>query len=407
MKIRHMISKIEYTHILAVIFLAAIFYISTATLPSAMNEISALLGTKRTGIAASAKKIDDMYVNMLSFRGDPAVNKAAYIDFNGLMSRLIGQRFMNDRVRLDNGHLSFLSAKQTISTPAEQMTKLFTRQEERGKSFLFVLTPFQLPLDEDILPAGYIDYGHMNSDALLSLLRENGVPVLDLREEMSNDGISYNDAFYVTDHHWKPETGFWAYAKIIDCLTKSGDMEPVDKEYTDIDMYEMEVYKNLHLGSAGKRTGIYYAGVEDFGILAPKDPEWGKDISFEVPTSHISVEGSFKDILYNYARLDTSHDYYNTELYAGFGYANRGVKHYHNESAPTNLRIMAIGDSYAFTTYPFLSLIAESFDYLEMPLFQGSFEEYYDDFDPDIVIVMVFAQALNVGNTTYDFFGDQ
>ena len=409
-RIKRFIKRLSYRKVLAILFLAFVFYIGASAMPTTIIEIGNFLNTERADIAdrilATRDDMDTEYRNMLEFDGDYLTNKGSYINFNGLIARIMGQRFMNERIKLDNGHLTQLTRKQDASLAAEQLTKLYDRQKENGREFLFVLAPFQAPKYEDIVPAGYIDYSNQNSDALLGMLKENGVPVLDLREEMKNEGMDHSDAFFTTDHHWKPETGFWAYTEIIDYLTNTGTIEPIDRKYTDINEYEIDLRKDWFLGSSGKRTGIYFAGVDDFSIFEPKDPNWGREVCLDIPAANIIIQGSFRDILFYHSRMETEPDYFIANPYGWYGLGDRAVKHYQNSAAPTDLNILAMGDSFALSTFPYLSLVAGSLDDFDMRYYTDDFEEYYSKSNPDVIIVFVTAHGAVSENTTYDFFSD-
>ena len=405
-KIRNFIKHLGYKQVLAILFIAAVLYISATSLPTTLLEIGNFLNTEDADIISVRDNLDTAYQNMLEFNGDYLINKGSYINFNGLMARLLGQRYMNERVKLYNGHLTQLTRRQDATLAATQLIKLCNRQKENGGAFLFVLAPFQAPKYEDVMPAGYVDYSNQNSDDLLKLLMESDVPVLDLREEMKNEGISHSEAFFVTDHHWKPETGFWAYTEIVDRLTHSGLIQPIDRKYTDIGEYDIEIKNNWFLGSSGKRTGIFFAGTDDFSVISPRDPDFGKEVSLYMPSVSATIQGSFSETLYNHSELGIAQDFFSGNPYGGYGHGDKSVKHYQNAAAPTELSILAIGDSFALSTFSYLPLVADSMDYLDMRYYNGNFEEYYSEFAPDVVIILVTAHGAVSENTTYDFFGD-
>jgi hypothetical protein len=388
--------------VLAVIFLVAIFYTAWATFPLTLIETGAYFRDTNEERASIREQLNNEYRDMLEFSGNVPNDKGAYINLNGLMARLMGQREMNERVKLDNGHLSILSEKRDVTIAFEQLSKLCGRQRENGKQFLFVIAPSQIPKYEQILPIGYEDYANESADELLAALRENGVPVLDLRDELYFDNISYSEAFCVTDHHWTPKTGFWAYKKIIDYLAGSGIIDAPSPEYTDINAYNIEVFKNRFLGSSGKRTGIYFAGVDDFAVITPKFASG--NMTVEIPSSYVYKQGGFAEIAYNMS--NNRLDYFSANPYAAYGHSDNDFTRYRNESAPIDLKVMSIGDSTTNIPCTFLPLIFKACDELDMRYYSWDFERYYSDFDPDIVIVLIGAGSIDQPNATYDFFGD-
>jgi len=404
MKLKELLQKIKqinYKKVVAVIFLVAIFYIGSVTLPQTARNVIWLLKGEQPGILETIKQIDKDYREMLELRDHDLRNKGFYINFNGLMARIMGQRYMNDRVKLDNGHLYELKKKNDISLAAAQLQKFYIKQSGNEKEFLFVLAPCQDPKYEDIIPTGYSSYSNINSDELLFILSENDVPFLDLREELYIDGISHTDAFFVTDHHWKPETGLWAYAKIVETLMARGTIKSIDNMYIDIDKFNVKIFPDYFLGASGKRTGIYYAGVDDFALITP---DFVTNLSINIPSRDIDMQGEFIDVAIDLSRIQK--DFFNASLYAAYGHGRPGLIEYRNDIAPVDLKVLAIGDSYSKVPFTFLPLVFSTCDELDMRDFTGNFAEYYYEFDPDIVILLVNANQAAAENTTYDFFDD-
>jgi len=354
------------------------------------------------GVFTVAKQIDDKYRRMLVFNDYNLRNKGFYINLNGLMARIMGQRQMNSIVKLDNGHLASENrVPPDITLAVTQLSRFNNALNEKGKSFVFVLAPYKVPKFEDILPAGYINHRNQNADDLVFALKENNVPVLDLRDELFNEGISNTDAFFITDHHWKPETGFWAYKKIIDTLQDNGLFDPIDPLYTDLDEYNVEVYRDFFLGSAGKKTGTYYAGVDDFSIITPK---FSTDISITIPSSGIDKRGEFFDTVFDMSEF--RFDFFTSNPHAIYGYNTAGFIEYRNEIAPVDLKVLAIGESFCNIPYTFLPLVFSEVDKYDLRNFKGDFTQQYMAFDPDVVIILVNPTAITGTNTAYDFLND-
>jgi len=404
MKSKVLINKIKHLNskkIAAVVFLIMVFYVGSATFPPAVKSIARFLGGEPHDILAMANEIDSEYRGMLGFADYNLRNKGFYINLNGLMARTMGQRYMNERVKLDNGHLTHIRGTRNITFAATQLTRLYDKQLEKGNSFLFVLAPYQIPKYENILPAGYKDYGNQNADDLLNALKENGVPVLDLREEMRSDGIDHDDAFFITDHHWKPETGFWAYTKIIESLLSVGAIEPIDPFYTEIEKFYIETFQDFFLGAHGKRTGSYYAGVDDFSVITPT---FDTELSIKIASRDIDIRGEFSETALNKERIQK--DYFTANPHAAYRHGNIGFTQFRNDIAPVDLKVLTLGDSFSNVPYAFLPLVFSACDQMDMRHYEGDFAEYYSEYDPDIVIVLVNPNHIALANTAYDFFGD-
>jgi len=394
--------KIDYKKALAIIFLICLFYIGAETLPLTAIHISKVFTGSRHDVVSAVERIDDSYREMLGFDRHNLQNKGFYINLHGLMARLMGQRYINERIKLDNGHLTEEIEREETAFAAMQIEKFFDRQREKDKDFLFVITPNQVPKYESVIPAGFMNYSNENADELIGLLRGANIPALDLREEMLDEGMDHSAAFFVTDHHWTPETGLWAYIKIIEKLVQEGTIGPVESPSMDTGEYSIEVFEDIFLGSFGKRTGRYFAGLDDFSVITPKF-----ETEFSVATPYKDdgeKSGSFSELLIDRSKLEV--DFFEGNPYVTYGLAAKGLVRYTNENAPIDLKVLAIGDSFSHVTYIYLPFIFSECDQIDMRYIEGDFERYYTEFDPDIVIMLVNPAQVMMENTTYDFFND-
>lgn len=400
-------SKITSARILAVLFLAFSIYTSTAAIPQFFTNCKVALEEGKT-FREYIALIDEQYHGMLSTKLDqPALHsKGTYINFNGLMAKILDQTEMNDRFKLKNGYLVSNSTslqKWEMDEVFQNLQKLNEQQRERGKQFLFVLAPSKMYQHETLLPSGYIDNSYAAADYLLSLMDANNIAYLDLRQSMAEEGLTYTEAFFVTDHHWKPETGFWAYGKILEKLAENGNIAPVNTFYTNPHNFDFTVYEDAFLGSSGKRTGIYFAGVDDFCLISPK---FDTTISVTIESSNIDLEKPFAEAAYAGYILKKlgDHDYFNEIPYSVYGWSDKPLTVWRNQNAPEDQKVMLIGDSYGNVPFAFMSLYFTACDELDMRHFTGIFSDYYEENLPDQMILLVNVNSLVSPNTTYSFF---
>ena len=400
--------KLRPAHLLAAAFLLYIGFVALYPMEPLKNDTKSLLKGE-ISVSAYMDRIDEMYGGMLSTEQDQPLlqNKGTYINLNGAMAKLLGQPMMNERVKLKNGHLtsvvSWRHSQEDIVYTAQNITSLARTQEKNGGQFLFVLAPSQISKYEDLLPEGYTDTMNDTSDALLSLLDQNGVACLDLREALHKDQISNADAFFVTDHHWRPQTGFWAYTKILSALEESGAIASVDGFYTDSSHYDFVTYPNTFLGSSGKRTGICYAGVDDSIFI---QPQFGTEITLTVPDRELELTGRYEEVCYN--SEDTLNpdnpDYFQFNAYGLYGWGDNSLNRWRNENAPDNSKVMLIGDSFGNIPFSLMSIYFSDCDELDMRYYSEDFQRHYQDFQPDIVILEATLDQAVAENTCYSFF---
>lgn len=399
--------KLRPSHILTLAFLLYIGFVALYPLEPLKEKTKSFLNGE-LHVSAYINRVDELYYGMLSTGQDQPLlqNKGTYINLNGAMAKLLGQPMMNERVKLKNGHLtsvvSWRHSQEDIEYTAQNITSLARMQERKGGHFLFVLTPSQISKYEDLLPEGYTDTMNDTSDALLSLLAQNGVTCLDLREELHKDQITNADAFFMTDHHWKPQTSFWAYRKILNALEASGAISPVDEFYTDSSQFDFVTYPNTFLGSSGKRTGIRYAGVDDSVFIQPK---FDTEITLIVPERELELTGRYEDVCYNTddPLNPDDQDYFQFNAYGLYGWGDNGLNQWRNKNAPVDANVMLIGDSFGNIPFSLMSLYFSSCDELDMRYYSGDFQAHFLDYQPDIVILEATPDQAVAENTCYPY----
>ena len=394
---------------LAVFFLCFIFYVGLAAMPQF------LVNTGRTiqwqdDVFTYIGRIDDQYSGMLENGNQyPCLqSKDTYIDLNGFLAKVLRQPMMNDRVTLKNGHLSHVVSQrpepEEIRAAADNIIRFHDVHTASGGSFLFVMAPGQISKYEDLLPTGYTDTTNDTADAFLALLDQAGVPYLDLREEMHRDGISAAEAYYTTDHHWLPQTGLWAYGKILEKLHHMGAIDPVDSLYTDPDNFTFKTYENTFLGSSGKRTGIYYAGLDDSIYIRPN---FETDISVRIPERQLELRGTYEEVCYN---TEAVHNYQNPDFYLEnsyglYGWGDNPITHWRNNQAPQQEKFLLVGESFGNIPFSLMSLTFGSCDEVDRRYFTEDFIAYYEEYAPDTVIIEVNVDMTISENTTFAYPG--
>ena len=399
--------KLRPAHLLAAAFLLYIGFVALYPMEPLKNDTKSLLKGE-ISVSAYMDRMDERYYGMLSTEQNQPLlqNKGTYINLNGAMAKLLGQPMMNERVKLKNGHLtsvvSWRHSQENIEYTAQNIASLARTQEKNGGQFLFVLAPSQISKYEDLLPEGYTDTMNDTSDALLSLLDQNGVACLDLREALHKEQISNADAFFVTDHHWRPQTGFWAYTKILSALEESGAIASVDGFYTDSSHYDFVTYPNTFLGSSGKRTGICYAGVDDSIFI---QPQFDTEITLTIPDRELELTGRYEEVCYNTddPLNPDDPDYFQFNAYGLYGWGDNSLNRWRNENAPDNSKVMLIGDSFGNIPFSLMSIYFSDCDELDMRYYSEDFQRHYQDFQPDIVILEATLDQAVAENTCYLF----
>lgn len=318
--------------------------------------------------------------------------KMQFINANGAIRRVLGQQEMNGVVKLNNGYLvktiEYVD-DDTLNCYAQKVNELSDYLEGRGIDFVYVMSPYTSAKYDTELPEGVIDYGNYDADRLVSMMRDGGTDVIDIRETMYEDGINPYDMMYKTDHHWTTEAGLYAYGKIEDYIVNVTGCE-VDERISDPSQYDILTYEKWHLGSNGQRTGRYYAGIDDFRLYVPKFDTIIQNESGEV--------GKMQDLVYDMTPL-TNREY--TSRYTYDDVLDKSYGNYKNLNCANDVKVFVVTDSFGKAVNPFLMMGFSQMNYY-FNCDYWNVEDYINLYDPDVVVFVYY--TLNATrNSAYCF----
>lgn len=301
----------------------------------------------------------------------------------------------NGIVETSDGLLTTLTPKADVVDAAASLSTLNTFCQGNGIKLLYVVAPIKICQYDDNDLSGILDFANQNTNELLTVLDENSINYLDLRESLHSEGIHHHDMFFITDHHWKPEAGLWASRKIAEFLnTEYGyhfDLSLLNEENIDV-----KVYQDWFLGSQGKKVTLSRANPEDISLLFPKYPT---NFHYEIKSENIDENGDFS-VFYNLESIEEK-DYYKKNPYGAYIYADQPLETITNNYIDDNSSLLIIHDSFANCVVPFLALGVEKLISIDLRYFSGSLEQFLLEAEPDTVIVMYGTGK--VSGPEYDF----
>ncbi len=309
--------------------------------------------------------------------------KYQYVNLNGLIRAVLGQQEMNGVVKLDNGYLTTLYSpveKETVDKWAEQTLEFKDNLEKKGIEYLYVTVPHTIDKYNTQLPRGVEDYGNIFLDDMDRAMSDRGIKTLDLRECLHDEGLETYDIFYKTDHHWKTEGGFWAYTKLMEYLESACGFE-VDGKIKNLENYSVTTYEDWHLGSRGQRTGIFYAGIDDFNLILPEF-----DTYIEIYGS--DAGGTMEEMMIDKSALQ------NREYTSRYTYdsvmGGSSAASWHNPDASVDKNVVIVGDSMIKSVAPYLALTFRNVFFVGDNAVEVLNEEYVETYQPDLVISMYY-----------------
>ena len=315
------------------------------------------------------------------------------------MERLLGKRAVNERYRLDNGKLTYVIPELDMRGIAAKTAELGRYVEEQGIPFVYVNALFYLDEDDKQLPPSVEDYGNENADRFLALLDEAGVKTLDLREREQAEGLDHYGNFFDTDHHWRPEMGFWAFTEIADYLASLNPAFAVEPALCDFGNYSVEVRENCFLGSSGRRVGAWYAGRDDFSIITP-DFDTALEVYYSRDGS--TRTGTLPECLFFPELFDA--DPYEASLYDFYcgGDEWMEIRNLAEEKGlalcGSGKRILLVKDSASLVVIPWLSLACGEIRTYDLRFEDESLPDLIASWQPDLVMVFYNPGALEDNN---------
>ncbi len=387
-----------YKKISALCFTIAFFVIIAGGALLNLNLIKKPLDNLNSDDGSFDDFIDEVGSAYLS---DDFVGKNFYINLNGLFARLTGRIQYNEVVRLNNGLLTApLETVFDTDKNADYLSEFNSFLASIGIDFTYIQAPNKCDLTETNIPIGVTNTSNLNADNLLEALSEKGVDYLDLRPILSPDPETAAKHFFVTDHHWNTEGAFVAYGEILNMLADRYPNENIDTSLADKSNWNVEIFKNVFLGSHGKRVGINFAGIDDYTLYTPKF-DTDMYVTSMQTLNTIMRRGTFEETcVVRDQWLESDRDLFDNFIYSTYIGGDFPIVKHRNLAVENGLKIMIIKDSYTLPVQSFLSTAISEIDVVDSRhLTNISVAEYVELTRPDAVIMMLNPSIL--GNSSY------
>jgi len=239
--------------------------------------------------------------------------------------------------------------------------------DERGTELLFVQAPFKIQPGVTELPEGYEDHANYDADRFLKGISDGGVRTLDLRETIF-DWKPVSEVFYKNDHHWKAESGFWAFGQIVDYMRNELGWTDVDPDgiLTDENNYNFDIAEDYFIAHFGQEYAKSYVGADDFAFITPKTFEVNWNLVTDSNGKLSGMKGGFYETVFSQYYLTGDNPRRNR--YASYLNADQPHQIFYNESEGikrSDKRVLMIKDSFANCVNPFLALCFDEYHLLD------------------------------------------
>lgn len=335
-----------------------------------------------------------------------------FIEIYAYVQTLMDKRESNNfsYIRDENGFLHYASfyrdEDNRVFEYAMRVKRLQDSVEEKGTKVLFVIPPGKYNAGYTKFRTGMPvnDPGYI-VDELVLWLNRLGVETLDLQMDIPNEELSYEEAFFKTDHHWTIPAAFAATKAVVEKIEESfGESLDPENYYLNLENYDIVTYENGMLGSMGRRTGVHFSGMESFTAYWPRFlGSYSREYLLDNGT-WVTKEGSFLEVA-----MDTDTLLKNKNIYSDSQYSMylNGLTIYEriiNQEHPDGCRLFFIRDSYFSPVMAFMMPMCGQMDAVwsledteEIDVEQQLAENTYD-----YIIIEVY--PYNINSSAFNFF---
>ena len=219
-------------------------------------------------------------------------------------------------------------------------------------------------------------------ELFLKRVRKRGIPTLDMNRTLKDKGLSEEDVFYRTDHHWKTEMGLIAAREIAGFL-QAETSEEVHPELLGDEFFRKTDYPYQWLGETGRKVSSVWTGKLDSYTLF--EPNYETSLEYCFPASDIVTEGNFS-VLLDRELFNREPILYQDSLHYAYMKDAAPVTIIRNK-AGSGASILMIKDSYAVPVAPFLALTTGELTCWDMRRNRARILDYIGENRFDAVII--------------------
>ncbi|MBO4727316.1 MAG: hypothetical protein J5631_02705, partial [Spirochaetaceae bacterium] len=215
-------------------------------------------------------KIVDSEKKLEKWIPENCIKRYFFLEKANYIETLVKWNLTNDNYNatenIGNGHFSGFCEEINVDELSKSIIRFSRFLKNENIPFLYVQAPYKI-CKYDTNFSGIFDFSNQNADAVLENLKLNDLDILDLRDVIHAQNKNHYDLFFRTDHHWKPETGFWATNEIIKKINSDYNLKLNLLKEED---FSFKYFNKTLLGSYGKKITKAKTEPDDFTLIIPK-----------------------------------------------------------------------------------------------------------------------------------------
>ena len=367
-----------YSMLTAVIFLSVVFGVF------ALNLFEAYSNRKDSDDYGLRDAVSDLEsVDMIVY---------PFVNLNGAFQNVMQRNYIydadpaNDTVKKSDGYIvgnSDSFSEKDVKKAAEQLSETSEWLASMGIPLVYVQAPSKMTGSPEPAMPGLENHTYAKHELFREEALSRGVDYLEGAELLSYKG---DEAFYITDHHWTTEACLEVSDAVCAYLRDRHGLS-VNEEAMGKDAYEHVTNRKAFLGAEGRRTGRWYAGLDDFTVISPK---LDTDFDIEISDKDGAVSerhGPFTEAVMDMSKDTKNYSFEDSAYYAYWG-GDYGLIHVKNNKAAGKSRVLVIKDSYgvpvtAFMTNAFAEMYIADIRYYAA---EKSLREIVEESRPDAVV---------------------
>ncbi len=360
-----------------------------------VSKITDVIGNLKTTIKNCVTSSNPLYTDIALFRKTVDRNMYGYNATTSLCGTTNDLNDPRDLVVLhESGFLSFVYDNTDINPPMEKIREFNQYLTNRGIDLLLFIPPYKDGKVDNSYRGVYRDYSSELLNGIEEKAQQDGVDVINFMDTEESKGLSEEQLYFRTDHHWLPQSGLRGCAAISPWLIERG--YDIDTKRFEQQSYNISYARYPMLGSQGIKTTSAYTNIEYMPIL---EPLYSTDLTVTNPKAGTTLTGSIADTLYDYKVIQQP-SLTSTRHFQFYSYGDPPLLRIHNNQRSDGKRILVIKDSFARVMVPYMCNMAEYVDVIDLRHFNGSLKTYMEENTPDSVII-VYAVGTFIDQSHY------
>ena len=372
-------TRIKYSYVTAALFLLIVFAVFLLNIYETASHLRSGEDKGIRSIAADAESVDRIVY--------------PFVNLNGAFQNIMQRDYIydadpeNDTIRKPSGYIVSIPSgykEKDVSAAAERLKASSDWLAERNIPLIYVQAPSKMTVSDEPAMPGIPNHTYAKNKTFRSKAEKLGIEYISASDWLSGGGSDSD--FYKTDHHWTTEACYEVAAGICSYLNDKHGFE-IAEDIFRRDSYIFDTHSKAFLGAEGRRTGIWYAGLDDFTEIVP---EFDTDFDVTIIDKEDGTserKGPFEEAVMDKSK-DIDHYSFEDSAYYEYWGGDYGRIHVENNKLKDGKKVLIFKDSYGVPVTAFLTNAFSSMDIIDVRYYNDdkSIKSIIEEEKPEAVI---------------------